>query len=476
MLTSLDFLKEGQTFPPASESDRMEMYARNKELFEGEHVKVYKEDLKRIERVIGNWEQVISYPIVLNFQKVMSLKISDLLVGEPPKFTVAEDDKTSAKTLELISKKSDLVNTSYMAGVDVSRYGDGLFLIRQGTDGGIIDITQPSIWYPVVNPDNVKEITQHVLAWTYTVGIGDAKKTYLNCQIHNKGSCETRKHEIISSILSTHKMIGPLVGEPQKISTGLDDFAIVQIPNVMTSDRVTGIDDYTDVDSIVSELMVRVGQVSRILDKHASPSMQGPAGALEQDPSSGEWRFKAGTYIPLEPDDNKAEYLVWNSELTANFKQIEILMNILYTISEMGNALFGDVKGAIPSGSALKRLMISPLAKVNRIRMRFDYALKKAIKLCSQLGGKNISNLTDVDVSIVWQDGLPSDPMEEAQIIDLRTAHASTMSAHTALMRYDGMTKTDAEAEVAAIQDEIEASNPMTTLTGPPEAVSNAIT
>ena len=60
--------------------------------------------------------------------------------------------------------------------------------------------------------------------------------------------------------------------------------------------------------------------------------------------------------------------------------------------------------------------------------------------------------------------------MEEAQIIDLRTAHASTMSAQTALMRYDGMTKTDAEAEVEAIQDEVEASNPMQTLTGPPEA------
>ena len=53
----------------------------------------------------------------------------------------------------------------------------------------------------------------------------------------------------------------------------------------LTSDRVYGIDDYTDLDSIVSEIEVRISQISKILDKHAEPSMQGPETALQLNPS-----------------------------------------------------------------------------------------------------------------------------------------------------------------------------------------------
>ena len=73
----------------------------------------------------------------------------------------------------------------------------------------------------------------------------------------------------------------------------------------------------------------------------------------------------------------------------------------------MGSAIFGDTSsggksagGNAISGAALRKLMISPLAKVNRIRMRFDPALKKAIKLCSQIGGEGIVDLTDKKISI----------------------------------------------------------------------------
>ena len=46
--------------------------------------------------------------------------------------------------------------------------------------------------------------------------------------------------------------------------------------NLSTSERLTGLDDYSDLDSIVQELEIRVAQISRILDKHADPNMAGP--------------------------------------------------------------------------------------------------------------------------------------------------------------------------------------------------------
>lgn len=41
MITSLDFLRIGQQFPPNSEIERLEKYSINKKIFEGEHELVY---------------------------------------------------------------------------------------------------------------------------------------------------------------------------------------------------------------------------------------------------------------------------------------------------------------------------------------------------------------------------------------------------------------------------------------------------
>lgn len=465
MLTNLDWLNPGSEWPPPSEKLRMEMYDNNRKLFENDHADVYREDFRRIERVIGNFNEVVSYPVIVNFQKLMSLKIADLLLGDPPQILAGDPDTIEQDTVKNIKLNSNLDNIAYETAIDVSRYGDGLFYIREKDGKGIIDITQPNYWYPVVNPENVKEIMYHVIAWDYTEEENGKTKKFIKVFIHDRGIYEKRLLQVSTSEYGN--TIRPTIQgivSSEIIKTGLDGFAIVQVPNVITSDRVTGMDDYSDIDSIISELLVRVGQISRILDKHANPSMQGPMGALEQDPATGEWRFKAGNYIPRNnKDDPEAGYITWDGHLEANFKAIERLINFLYTISEMGAALFGDLSnqtGQVPSGSALRRLMISPLAKVNRIRMRFDHALKQAIKLCSQLGGEGITDLTKTEISITWQDGLPNDPVEEADIMDRRVGKP-TMSQRRALKQFDTMTDDEADSEMELIQEEERLNNPV---------------
>ncbi len=177
-----------------------------------------------------------------------------------------------------------------------------------------------------------------------------------------------------------------------------------------------GIDDYSDLDSIVSELEVRISQISKILDKHAEPSVEGPSSALTRNPNTGEWQLKMGNYFPRDSnEDPSVSYITWDAQLEANFKIIEKLINILSVVSEMGSAIFDNETktGQIASGTALRRMMISPLAKTNRVRMRFDSALKKAIKLCSQLGGEGIVDLSKEKINIFWNDGLPGDPKDK---------------------------------------------------------------
>lgn len=422
LLTNLNFLNIGQPWPPKCEVERLDRYRDNKLLFENQHAEVYKQAFKRIERVIGNFQEVVSYPVIANFQKLLSLKVADLLLGEEPSILAKEPEGAAQKAIDKIKENSDLWNTCYMLAIDVSRYGDGLFNIMKDEETKIayIGITQPPIWFPIVSPDDIKILTNHVLAWTYEVGEGDSKKTHLKVRVHHKGKYEESEYLLESSIAlgkGLGKTIKSVVSPPTTKNTGLTGFAVVQVPNVITSDRVTGMDDYDDIDSIVSELLVRVAQIERVLDQHTKPSISGPSSSLQQDPKDGEWKLKMGNFFPRDTkEDAPVEYIVWDANMDANFKIIDKLINFLYTLSEMGPALLGDMEnvGNVSSGTALRFRMISPLAKVKRVAMRFRPALIEAIKLCSELKGEGVVDLRKESITVTFQDGLPGDPMEDA--------------------------------------------------------------
>lgn len=474
MLTSLDFLKVGQYFPPDTEKHRLNRYFANKRIFEGEHESVYKDNFKRIARHINNFSEVVSYSVVTNFQKLMSLKIADLMLGEEPIISCGDDNSKHQMAIDTIKENNDLNSTSYSAVIDLSRYGDAVFNIYKDEEGiGRIDITQPSFYFKVVDPQNIRKVQYHVLAHKYkklkpntllnTLFNDETQYDhFLYAEIHSKGYVEK-----ITFKLDERGYIKSVVESSGPIATGLDDFAIVPVHNLLTSDRVYGIDDYNDVDSIISEIEVRISQIAKILDKHAEPSMQGPETALEYNKNTGKYELKVGNYFPKSSkEDADVSYITWDAQLQASFTQIEKLINILAVISEMGSALFDfDNKlGSAASGTALKRMMISPLAKVNRTRMRLDNSLKKAIKLCSQLGGENIVDLSKESINIFWNDGLPNDDLEEANIMNIRTGGKATISQYSAIKRMDNLTDEDTQAELEAIQEEEGASNPFNTL------------
>ena len=500
MLTDLNFLRSGQIWPPIIEQGRIGQYYHNKKIFENMHTEVYAETFNRVQRVIGNFEDIISYGVLMNYPKKVSLKTADLLFGEPPRITSGEEGSTQQTAIDKIIENNDLINTSYEAAIDASRYGDGIYTIYRNDEGvGRIEVCSPMVWYPIIFPDNVKRVQYHVLAWSYQVGNyitgapGGGVKFYLKVHIHEKGFYTEKLFRLAGAPIVENgipridntKMpflspsIGMIVGgianqegEDVIVKTELSDFAVVHIPNVATSDRLYGHDDYMDIDSLISELEVRMSQISKILDEHSAPSMQGPPTVAEMG-ENGKWKVKPGRFFRTV-NGEKVEYLTWDGQLESAFKQIDVLLNQLYSISEMGAAIWGDLKnstGAVPSGSALRRLMVSALAKVNRLKMRFDPAMKKAIKLCSELGGQNIIRLNDV--SITWQDGLPTDELENAQIINLRTGSKATMSRHTALSRYDGLSDEQCGEEIERIDEDEAMSNslnlPGANLTGEPD-------
>lgn len=445
LLTSLDFLTPGQPWPPEDEKERLQTYEANRKLFEGKHAEVFKDWVRLLRE-----DQRATLELILNWNKRLSTLWADLLLGEPPKIT-AGDQQEAAERIVIGNK---LMLSSYEVALDVSRFGDGLFKVRSDGSRVYIEGQTPLVWFPVCRSDNVKDITAHVLAWTYeTVGsatigpikVGTKKRKYLKAEIHERGRISTRIYEI------TNEKVGAMVEEEQVQETGIGDFLIVQVPNLITTDRATGLDDYSDLESIVQEIEVRVAQISRILDKHSDPNMYGPESALEIDPVTGKTTFRAGgKYFPVSEGEANPGYVVWDGQLDAAFKQIELLVEQLYILSETSAAAFGQLKsGLVESGSALRRLMMAPLAKVNRIRMRFDPALKKVLMLASELEvAQRVSDAVRIEeIHIDWRDGLPEDPKEQADIEATRKT-AGLTSLESSLRRLDGL-------EGDALQEEV---------------------
>lgn len=456
MLTSLDFLRPGQTWPPPGEAERLARYSQNRLLFEGKHEQVFDEWVKLLRD-----DKQATLEIVLNWHKRLSLLWADLLLGEPPRISAGEPNSSEQQQIERLIGGNQLHNVAYEVALDVSCYGTGLFKVRYDGGRSIIEAQQPEVWFPVVKLDNVKEIVAHVLAWTYfenTTGVSGQKESErLKCEIHERGRITSQCYHLKNG------KIGQLV-EEQEQATGVDGFLVVPVNNILTSSRVIGLDDYRDLDSILQELEIRVAQISRILDKHTDPNMYGPDTALEQNAKTGEWDFRGGgKYFPVGSGDSPPGYVTWEGQLGAAFKQIDLLMEQLYVLSETSAAAFGQLKsGLAESGTALKRLMMTPLAKVNRIRMRFDPALKKVLQLASELEvAQRARGAVKLErINITWNDGLPQDDKEQAEIHSLLVQNG-LMSREAALKRLFEFDADTLQRELMRITAETNAETPL---------------
>lgn len=442
-LTSLDVIKPGEQWPPYKGiRQRFLDLEANQKAFQGKHCELYKDSFSRISRVIGNFEDVFQHGIIMNYQKKISVKTADLLLGEQP--AVKVKDEKQQKTIDEVIKQTEFWNTIYEAIIDNSRYGNGVLMVYGDNGSPVVDIIPATTWIPVVDPLNIKRITQHVIAWVS----GEKDKT-LHLQIHYKGSYEVREYVLKDNGMYGNK-IGRLISS-EEIKTGLSDFAIIPLSNMTTSDSIYGISDYEDVDSIICEIEIRVAQISKILDKHADPSVIIPESSVEINPETGEAKIRLGNAFIVDKESVKPEYMSFDGKLEAAFKEIELLLNQLAIISELGTLFLGNGMESLGniSGVALKKLAYSALAKISRIEKKVTPKLIKALSLASEIIGNRID-----DVNIAWSDSLPTDLKEIVEIANLRTGSKPTMTVKDAIKFIDD--KDDASAMASEQELELE--------------------
>lgn len=458
MLYSLAWLEQSKSFPPDAEKARLQRYKENAALFDGDHfdvsvarhrdgfcpdmpsMAIYSECVRRITRVVGNFEDVISFPVLLNYQRLLTIKTADLVCGEFP--TISGSNEKENKQLKESKDRTDLPSKLYSAVIDISRYGDAVQRVYKDFDGKFnVVYWDPCEWFPVVSQDGTNTILYHCLCWLVNIEPDERKSPIykLHVQIHG-----TRPEEVGYYTHRVYKMhsqtatIGELESE-EKVLTGLKVCAVRHLSSFKVTNNIYGYDDYMPIDSILSEIMARIGQISVILDKHADPNITGPVSMLTMNEETGEYYLKTGKFFAVSPGEEQPKYMTWEGQLDAAFKQLEMLINQLYILSEMGAALLGDANGGSQaiSGTAMRFKMAGPLSKARRIANSLMLPLRE---LMSQLAPE----VPIENISATWKDGLPDDPREQVEIAKLATGATKMMPLVQAIMEYFGKSEEEA--------------------------------
>ncbi len=503
MLYNMNWLNPGQSFPPLRERARISRYWQNQYLFEGEHFNFHMDPVaqldcamlatsksinpyavcaQRINRVVGNFEDVISFPVLLNYQRLMTLKMADLVCGEYPQISGADAFENAA--IQDVRDYADFDAKLYEAAIDISRYGESVQRVYKDNDGRLTFTNwDPKEWYPVVSQDGTNTITKHCLCWRENRSVdpeGLNPDWYLHVQIHGTSASDAGKYEYRVYKLAPD---GLRIMDRQSVSTvatGLDVCAVRQLKAFSTTSTVYGYDDYMVIDSLLAEIMTRVGQISVILDKHADPNITGPISMLDTDMETGELRLKAGKFFAVAPGDEQPKYMTWEGQLSSAFKQLEILINQLYILSEMGAALLGSTEagGQAISGTAMRFKMVNPIAKARRISNSLTRPVKQLFatlsedaevddkfverlrKMQLEQAGKTADELEEKafdlpvpyrHISVFWYDGLPDDPRENIENAKLATGATKMMPLENAIMEYFGRTHEEALDWIARI-------------------------
>lgn len=470
-----------ETWPPEGHRERLENYARYRQLFLGQHHEVYARVQAWLEAQDQKKLKEIVY-VVCNFAGLISKLSADLLFGEQPRFIVGDENSSEQQVLDDLVSDNTLHTRSYEMALSCSWRGDCVYKVRWGKysdwregEHAIIEPATVSGFFPHLNPDNIQEMTGATLAWEKEVN----GKRYLRKEIHEPGRIRNelwlldgnRIREQVS--LNTIEEYADL---PEEQETGYPGLLVEHVPNWRLDDMFWGISDYIDLESLIDELNNRVSRISRVLDKHENPKLILPPGIMQYDEATRRYYIEkeALDAIEVEPSEvgDLPKYLVWDAQLDAAFKQIDKLLEMLFLVSETSPDAFGMGKsGHAESGRALKFRLLRTLAKINRKKLYFDIALKNVLYAAMYLeavhGGKDIEPKLP---RIEWQDGLPQDPLEAAQIEQIRMASGTT-SLESALRRLDGLDGQVLQEELQRIQGNrpVPATRPNVTLPPPPE-------
>lgn len=470
LYTSSQMFGVGEVFPPQAHLGRIKLCKENKILFKGLHEYAFHN--KNYPNRINT-----SLYVSVNLAGLICKKSSDFLFGESINITAGlGDNSPEQKALDRIKNDNNLGILLYESALSNAYCGDAFIKVRYGQEYGgdlpkeldkyrvIIENVSAEYVFPEVSLWDKNRITVFHIAIPYYDY--DSNNWFLSVESHKSGEIHYHKYLLtplyynINGECERWDIKGFVEGSYQVVKTGVNMPLVVHIPNLATADEWQGIDDLTELHPIFDEINNRLSQIASILDKHADPAFIVPVGTLSGVDDEGRPEFSVATdkvFESLGKDDVVPQYITWDGQLEGAFKELDHLVDMALMTAEIPSVALGrgDSGTSGSSGLAIKWRMNSLLAKINRKRQYYEKGLKQVFYLAQKL--EQVVGIADYELTvpnIKFNDGLPIDEMEQANITSIRTGGAVTMSQKTAIMMLNNMTEDQADAEIERIKEE----------------------
>lgn len=445
-----------EAFPPnKSDEHRIKKYERYKELYKCKHLKVFERAREWVNKKPGIEKRLY---IAVNFPKLISKLIADLLFGEPLRISVPEN-KDLQERLREQSVNASLQASFYESALSGSYRGGAVLKAQWESGVGATIVSKPCQYYfPHFDPDDQRKLLGATIAWTRE----HDGKTYLRREIHTPGHV---KQELWLMDGDKPKDQLPLsflgITVPEELDTDCPTMLVEYVPNMRLDDEFWGESDYADIETEVEALNGRLSYLHRVLNVHSEPVLVGPPGLMKSTPGEREKYYNRSDENAVEVSGKEAaeviRYVTWDAHLTATFDEIDRLLDSLMVVAEVTPDMFGMGKnGYAESARAIKFRWARQLAKRQRREMMYDPAIRRLLKCAAILDNRfgNGPKVSDKDqVNLLWGDGLPNDPKERAEEESLLLA-AGITSKRSAFMRVFQAEEEDADREMAQIESE----------------------
>lgn len=490
-----DSFQPGEQFPPLADRERVSKYKRLKKLFQGKQYEVY-ERASALLKDTPHAKQLQTLYIAVNLADILVTKPADLLVGEPPGFESGlPDDSDQQKAINRYVEENDLVKLIHESCIGNGYRGDAWLKTRFGylddfsevvKMGGsipdsvqmepIIEHVNAEYVYPELSRGNVKSFKAVNIATVEYVVSDKEDIPFLNVERHIPGYIiyeRFRLFEFEGGIdnsygypLQTYTIGSkvPTGRDEDIVETGVPHLLVHHVPYKSVDDDWEGIGGLEKLESLLAAVNDRVVQIDYILWKHSDPNAYGPEleGGAENEARLG------GIYIPVTKDDVTPGYMTWDGQLASAFKELEVLLGLVFQMSETPQWLFGTVLGENSGGTgtshtdsgAIKARFMPILSKVKRIRTQYDKAIRDALWSCQLLDLEHGDyKFEPIYPTISWKDGIPKNDKEEAEIMQIRTGNKPTIDVRTAIKKQDSVDDIKADEIIRRIEADEKSAN-----------------
>lgn len=484
--------EQGAQYPPQRDIERLAKYARGRAIFNGKQAEIY-ERATALLKDTPHAPQLRNLYIAVNVMDALLTKPADLLVGEPPSYESGlPDDSPQQRSINSITEENDVnqtlheitigggfrgdswLKTYYAVRTDISELSEDMAAEFDLVPEPIIEAVDAACVFPELSRGSKKRFKAVNIAYVEWVTVSKLpgierfmlrkedrvqEIPFLVVERHLPGfivyeryvlepSGVNAEYDAPISIFKIGEMV-PTGRVEDVVKTGVPHILVHHVPYKTVDDEWQGISGIEKLESVLAAINDRLVMIDYVLHKNGHPTAYGPE---IDNTANAEYRL-GGAYIPLDKNDPTPGYMTIDGALDSSFKELDILLGLVYQISETPQWLFGTTLAADKGGSgtshtdgaAIEMRMMPIISKLKRIRVHVDRAIRDAIwsaQLLENYANEGVEGFEPYEAvypKVNWRDGVPKDKKLEAETMQIRTGGKATLDVQSAVKRMDNM-------------------------------------